>query len=410
MRLMYVQPAKAFGGAERQGVLLIRRLAEIGHQVLPVVGPGPWIRRELEAVGIHDYVFRPDLLCEVDQTTALARMGESVRRAHRWFRLRRDLYELARVERIDAIIASRAEGWVAASPAAKRLGIPILWRAGGRLTSKAQAFFLRVLVGLWPPDALVCNCEAVRHEFERFVRCPLYLLPNGVDTHRFDPRRVQPRFRSGPDGLGTAVIGIAARPAPGKGLDVLAEVMHRITSRIPEIRLLIAGDYGWRQHFESLFRSQGLGERVRFLGHVEDVESFYRSCDVMVMASRDRSIEGSPNAVLEAMAMERPIVATRVGGIPEVMEHGRHGYLVEDGDADALASRVAELLLNSKLRHRMGAAGRARILERHDDLGVARQLSRMLHDVTGLPLVETHETEIEQAPIRRAVAHSRGAR
>jgi glycosyltransferase involved in cell wall biosynthesis len=328
---------------------------------------------------------------------------------HRWFRLRSDLYELARAERIDAVIASRPEGWVAASPAAKRLGVPLLWRAGGRLTSKAQAFFLRVLVGLWDPDALVCNCEAVRHEFESFVHCPRYLLPNGVDTHRFDPRRVQPRFRTGPEGLGTAVIGMAARPAPGKGLDVLVEAMHRISSRIPEVRLLIAGDYGWRQHFEALFESQGLGERVKFLGHVEDVESFYRSCDVMVLPSRDRSIEGSPNAVLEAMSMERPIVATRVGGIPEVMEHGRHGYLVEDGDADALASRVVELLLHAKLRQRMGAAGRARILERHDDLEVARQLSRILHEVTGRPFVETREAEIERAPIRRVSAHSRSA-
>jgi glycosyltransferase involved in cell wall biosynthesis len=125
----------------------------------------------------------------------------------------------------------------------------------------------------------------------------------------------------------------------------------------------------------------GLSSTVTFLGHVQDIESFYRSCDVVVLTSKSRSIEGSPNAMLEAMAMECPVVATEVGGVAEAVRHGVEGFLVPPDDAARFADCLVALLSDGALRRRMGAAGRAAVLERFDHQVVVSRLAGILRDV-----------------------------
>jgi glycosyltransferase involved in cell wall biosynthesis len=411
MRLMYVQTSTRFAGAERQGVMQIRGLADLGYEVIPVVGPGHWVCRELEAVGVHDYVFLPDFLKETDRPLSLpARIAESVRAVPSWTKACQQLYEVARARRVDAIIANVTRGWIVASPVAKRLGVPLLWRCGTRLTTNMQRFGLRVLSTLWRPDALLCNCRALGDEFEPIVGAPTYIVPNGVDTARFDPRRVAPRFRGqrgfGPD---TLLVGVAARAVPEKGMDLLAEVLRRTAAEVPEVYLLIAGEGGCREYFEAYFREQGLGDRMAFLGHIDDVEAFYRSCDVVVLTSRARSREASSNALLEAMAMERPVVTTRVGGLAEIVEHGRQGFLVEDGDAATFAGHLIDLFHDPVLRRRMGAAGRATILEHHENLRVVERLSTVLSEVIpGVAAPPLRTLQVNRAPIPRARIQAHG--
>jgi len=114
------------------------------------------------------------------------------------------------------------------------------------------------------------------------------------------------------------------------------------------------------------------------------VESFLASCDVVVLTSKSRSIEGSPNALLEAMAMERPIVATRVGGVAEVITDGVEGFLVGEVDGEAFAERLVRLLGDPGLRRQMGAAGRARVLAHHREGDVVATLAAMLHELIDL--------------------------
>src|SRR5258706_214779 len=105
------------------------------------------------------------------------------------------------------------------------------------------------------------------------------------------------------------LVGLAARPAPEKGFDLFAEVAARVSAKKPDVRFVVAGEFGWRAHFEASLRRAGLGEVVRFLGHVDAMADFFRAVDLVVLTSRARSIEASPNALPEAMAVGRPPAA-----------------------------------------------------------------------------------------------------
>ena len=380
---MYIQPAEGFGGAERQGVLHIRRLKDLGFDVLPVVGPGRPICDALEEHGVTDYVFFDEFFCEVDRPLTLL---ESVTRELEQWRilvvLQQRLRRLLRERNIDLVFASRSFGWVLASRLAHAMRLPLVWRGGSRTTKWSQTLALRAFAGVWGPDALICNCEAVRIGLAPLVNCPSFIVPNGVDTDRFDPAKVKPRFREelglGPD---VPVVGFAARPAPEKGMEFLAQVILGASREVPELRVLVGGEFGWRQRYEEMFAGMGLGDRVRFLGHVRDVESVYKSSDAIVLTSRNNSIEGSPNAVLEAMAMARPVVATRVGGLAEAVEHGVEGFLAGHEDVPGFTHYLVQLLRDRDLRQRMGAAGRDTILRRFSDWSVAGRLSSVLRSV-----------------------------
>jgi len=127
-----------------------------------------------------------------------------------------------------------------------------------------------------------------------------------------------------------------------------------------------------------MFANQGLSDATVFLGHLDDVTTFYAASDVVVLTSPQRSIEGSPNALLEAMSMSRPIVATRVGGIPELVRHGQDGFLNDPTDVHGFAANVVRLLRDPTLRQEMGESGRARVIESFDTEKIAMQLAVML--------------------------------
>jgi glycosyltransferase involved in cell wall biosynthesis len=147
------------------------------------------------------------------------------------------------------------------------------------------------------------------------------------------------------------------------------------------VRFVVAGEFGWRAHYESQFRAAGIGAAVQFLGHVDAMGDFFRALDVVVLTSRKGSIEASPNALLEAMATGRPIVATAVGGVPELIEHGREGRLVEPDDAAHFADHVTVLLTSPGHRAELGRAGRRRALLHHRASMVVARLSEHLRAV-----------------------------
>src|SRR5262245_3891721 len=366
MRILYIQPAEGFGGAERQGVVHIRHLRELGYQVVPLVGPGRPIRRALEDAGIHDYVFTSELPSDPPRPLGLARkLAHGAGMLGAWWRASRQALETARAAGgVDVVFASRPIGWAVGTVAARRLGVPIVWRAGTMLSSLAHQLAVRWLGRWFRPHALITNARALHKQIaHRIAAASSHVIRNGVDVERFSRERAHPRFRAelGIDPR-ARVVGVAARPHPDKGFDLLGEVVARVGREIPDLRVLVAGDDGWRGTLERRFAAAGLGGRVTFLGHVRDIENFYRSCDVVALASKPTG-EVVSNAVLEAMAMERPIVATRVGGLDEVITHGVEGLLSPSGDARAYARHLTYLLTDEIARRRMGVAGRATIVK-----------------------------------------------
>lgn len=165
------------------------------------------------------------------------------------------------------------------------------------------------------------------------------------------------------------VVGIAAVLRPEKRLDLLLRAHAGVRSVVPRAQLVIAGDGECRRDLERQARELGLDGSVHFLGARTDVDSVLRAADVAALSS-DR--EGSPLLVFECMANNTPLVATAVGGIPDVVEDGRTGVLVPRRDVRALADGMINLLTDPGRRSRMAAAAREALRRYTIDATVTR--------------------------------------
>ncbi len=170
------------------------------------------------------------------------------------------------------------------------------------------------------------------------------------------------------------LVGIVARLVPIKQHERFIEMAARLASQDPRLRFVIVGDGERRAELEGLVAAVGLSAQTHFLGWRADLDRVYADLDVVVLTSRN---EGSPVALIEAMAAARPIVSTRVGGVPDVVADQTTGLLVPLGDPQALADAVRRVLDDAALAARLGAAARAAVEARYD-------AQRLLADVDRL--------------------------
>lgn len=181
------------------------------------------------------------------------------------------------------------------------------------------------------------------------------VLPNGIPALA-EPsgRNVRRELGIDPDAL---VVGAVSVLRPQKALPVLIRSAARLVGEFPTLNVIIAGEGPERANLEALVTELGLDGRVKLLGPRRDVPDILATIDVAVSSS---DFEGSPLAVIEYMAAAKAIVATRVGGVPDLIEDGVHGLLVEARDVEGFASGVARLLREPDLRARMGEEARKR--------------------------------------------------
>jgi glycosyltransferase involved in cell wall biosynthesis len=157
-------------------------------------------------------------------------------------------------------------------------------------------------------------------------------------------------------------VGWIGRMTAVKRTDDVLVAFRRLRERGVDACLCMVGDGPDRAQLERRAHDLGIVKDTLFLGYQEDVAPFYAAFDALVLPS---SNEGTPVSAIEALAAGRPVVATRVGGVPDVVQEGEDGFLVEPGATDELADRLAELAGDPALRERMGEAGRARVLPRY---------------------------------------------
>ena len=179
------------------------------------------------------------------------------------------------------------------------------------------------------------------------------IIHNGIDLSLFPTRRDFSRART---------ITMVACLREGKRVDVLIAAAARIIARYPDVQFQIVGDGPCRERLVEQAAATGVLPRIRFMGHRDDVPAILSSSDLFVLPSES---EASPNVILEAMAAALPVVASRVGGIPELVDDGVTGHLVPSGNPDALAAALLDLLEHSGKRTAFGRSGRTRIEQQY---------------------------------------------
>jgi glycosyltransferase involved in cell wall biosynthesis len=203
------------------------------------------------------------------------------------------------------------------------------------------------------------------------------VIPNGVDGARFAPSAAAgARERNGQD----PVIGCVGCLAPRKDHRTLLEALSALDRRGRRFHAVLVGDGPERAALEARARELGLAGRVRFAGERDDVAALLPTFDVFVLSSRE---EGIPNALLEAMAAARPVVATAVGGTPEVVHAGETGWLVPPGEPAALAAALDEALVHPGEAVRRGLAARQAVLATMDLDTMARRHERFYLEALG---------------------------
>lgn len=157
------------------------------------------------------------------------------------------------------------------------------------------------------------------------------------------------------------LVGIVARLVPVKAHEVFLEAARAVAAARPDALFLVVGDGERRAELEALAAGLGLGARVRFLGWRADLDRLYADLDVVVLTSKN---EGSPVALIEAMAAGRPVVSTRAGGVEDVVTDGETGAVVPIGDVPGIARAIIDLLDDPARAARLGAAAQRAVLAR----------------------------------------------
>src|SRR5262245_4354831 len=372
-RLLYLQPSASFGGAERQASIAVPLLAKLGFDVTTMVGPSTsgidWLRE----YGAEDLVHTPDFPGGWRKPRGIERLALPGRYLRCVRRVAVDIRRVATERRADIIFAAMAFSWVAATPVARQLGIPIVWRAGGTEGSVFERLALRAWAAFNPPDLLVCCGEGVRRMFAPLIPAPAVVVPNGVDTERFDPKGGTPPIYRPPGAK--VVVGFGARLAPQKRPEDVIRAAAALAAAHPEAAFVIAGDGSRRPEYEALARALGVANAVRFVGYVPDMRAFYASVDIVVLPSRS---EGCPNVVLESMAMRRALVVSDSVGSREVVTDGVNGILYPIGDVGALTGALRRLLDDPILRATLARRGYERAVRSFDAQASAARLAGVL--------------------------------
>jgi glycosyltransferase involved in cell wall biosynthesis len=206
-------------------------------------------------------------------------------------------------------------------------------------------------------------------EIERIPPAAVTFVPNGIDAlPAGDGARVRRELGVDPD---APLLGAVAVLREQKGLDVLVRAVAEAARELPDLRVAIAGEGPERASLEALAAELGVAHRVLLLGHRSDVPDLLAAFDVAVSSSW---FEGSPLAAMEYMDAGLPVVATRVGGMPDLIEDGVHGRLVEPGDPSALATAVVEVVSDRERAAAMGARARDRRRAEFDLNGTVQRL------------------------------------
>lgn len=346
-RVLLFTDSFARGGTERQFVRLARGLDRSRYDLF--IGclhrSGPFLS-EVESLGVSIVEFPINSFYNFQAARLFVRL---VRFLHR--------------EQIQILHAFDFYTSVFAVPAARLAGVPVVLASRRELLNLRSPWQRRAIrVACRLATRVIVNSSAAGRDLaglESGSGRRIDVLPNCINLQEFEPKlssqEVRRELGLSPESL---VIGALGNLRPEKDLETFLLAARDILNAIPSAEFLVIGDGPARNKLKRLADDLHLSESVHFLKERSDVPDLLATLDILVMSSYTESF---PNAILEAMARGKPVVATNVGGIPELVEEAQTGFLVPARDPKAIAERVLYLCRDPARRLQMGRAARARV-------------------------------------------------
>lgn len=281
-----------------------------------------------------------------------------------------ELYRLMKKKQIHVVRTHRYRSNLYGRLAAFLAGVPVIiasvhdnYRTDKRPKRRIMNRILSKIT-----DKIVAVSENVKEDIIRYDSIDpskIEVIPNGIDVERFNPEKntadIRKEFSLEEDDI---VIGFIGRIVPAKGLEYLLNALPYLKEEFKSIKLLIVGEGSLVEELKERAKKNNIFDNILFIGRRRDIPEILASINIFVMPS---IAEGLPNALLEAMAMGKPIVTTEVGGIPEIVKNGFNGLLVPPRDTLSLSKAIKELISNDRLAAKLGQAARDLV---HDNLSI----------------------------------------
>ncbi|ADA66512.1 glycosyl transferase group 1 [Thermotoga petrophila RKU-10] len=366
IKVLHIIPSLAVGGAEK----LVSDMVEFADRsrfdvaVMRITGTDSFLVEKLTSKGYQVYTIVLDY-------EAIA-PSKVIRRLLRAIKNMRRTYNLLREIRPDIIHSHLSALRIALIPALL-CRIPVKVHTIHTVAEKdakgITRFFNRIafkFFGFVPVSISQEVAESVKKLYGRKISTPV--IYNGIDVQKFSidqPKRV--------DRDKTILINVA-RLSREKNHALLVRAFSKAVQSCPNLELWLVGDGELRRDIEELVKQLGLEEKVKFFGVRSDVPELLSQADIFVLSS---DYEGSGLVVAEAMAAGLPVIATAIGGIPEILEGGRAGILVPPKDVDALAKAIVELARDEKKRAELSDYGRKLVAERFDIRRTVREYEKL---------------------------------
>ncbi len=354
MKILHIVTLSEWGGAQHI-VYLLAKYLQAEHDISVACAPGGLLGERLHELGIR--------VIEIPELCRLPHPFKDLRALWK-------LYRLIQTEQFDIVHTHSTKAGLLGRFAARLANVSIiLFTAHGWAFCEGRPWLWRWLLAQAErlpalfSTKIICVSEHDRQLALKFGVAPqekLTVIYNGLDPSPFasstDPNELRRELGLPPS---EKIITMVGRLAPPKDFETLLAACEGLEH--PSWRLLILGDGPLRSRVVRVIGTKGLQNRVLLMGERQDVPRFLQASDIFVLSSR---WEGLPLVVIEAMLAGLPVVATRVGGVPELVEDGVTGLLVPPKDPRALRRALAQLLSSPELCERLGSSGQRRALER----------------------------------------------
>ncbi|MFQ5702275.1 MAG: glycosyltransferase, partial [Acidobacteriota bacterium] len=360
-RILFLNPGAEIGGAERSLLELLGGLPEDryeSHLMLPWHGPLIDAAREAGAtVTVHPW---PQGILKVGReyipANRLLALLSPLLMAPVVIRLARYM----RSEQIDMLHTNGTKAHIMGSLAASLARVPLLWHLRDVLAPGTLSSILKAMARVFPTRIIANSQASAKSLISSATTAKFAVIYNGLDLSEFEPRPSPPGLRASL-GIGHAdfVIGTLGALSPLKGHEYLIRAMPAVLREAPGARLLLVGEemyetLGHRGHRASLeheVQHLGLTDRVIFTGRRDDVVALYSCMDIVVLSSVRPESFG--RILVEAMACERPVIATDLGGPREIIPSPDDGILVPPADPAAMAHAILSLYRGERRRRRL---------------------------------------------------------